>query len=95
MDGSGHTAVVHTLNETTMHQCGIELPVGRILVNSPSTFGMMGVSTALPLTFMLGSGSWGGNISTDAITWRHFINIKRLSLHVNDVVIPNTSLRTN
>jgi len=91
MDGSGHTAVVHTLNETIIHQCGIELPVGRILVNSPSTFGMMGVSTALPLTFMLGSGSWGGNISTDAITWRHFVNIKRLSLHVNDVVIPNTS----
>ena len=91
MDGSGHTAVVHTQDPAMMHQCALELPVGRMLVNSPSTFGMMGVSTALPLAFMLGSGSWGGNISTEAITWRHLVNIKRLSMHVQDVIVPDVA----
>ena len=90
-DGAGHTAVVHTNDPHMIDKCAVELPAGRILANTPATFGMMGVSTELPLSFMLGSGSWGKNISTDAITWRHFLNIKRLALHVNDIKVPELS----
>jgi len=86
-EGAGHTAVIHSDNQDYIDYFAEHIPAGRILVNTPSTFGMMGVSTDLPLSFMLGSGSWGGNLTTDAITWKHFLNIKRLATHTHDVSI--------
>lgn len=84
-DGAGHSAVIHTRDEDKIKTFAEKIPAGRILVNTPATFGMMGVSTKLNLSFMLGSGSWGGNITTEAITWRHLLNIKREARHAYDV----------
>ncbi|WP_086933342.1 aldehyde dehydrogenase family protein [Agarilytica rhodophyticola] len=83
--GAGHTASIFTNSGDNIDNFANHLFAGRLLVNTPATFGMMGVSTDLPLSFMLGSGSWGGNLTTDAVTWRDFINIKRLAHHTNDI----------
>lgn len=77
--GAGHTAVIHTEDRLLAEQFAARVPAGRILVNTPATFGMMGVTTELPVAFMIGSGTWGGNITTEAITWRHLVNVKRLA----------------
>jgi len=84
-EGAGHTAVIHSNNQTYIDYFAEHIPAGRLLVNTPSTFGMMGISTDLPISFMLGSGSWGGNLTTDAITWKHLVNIKRLATHTVNV----------
>lgn len=85
IDGAGHTAVIHSQDKKKIDLFARKVPAGRLLVNTPATFGMMGVSTDLPLSFMLGCGSWGGNITTKAITWKDFLNIKRLATHQYDV----------
>lgn len=85
--GAGHTAVIHSNNQNYIDYFAEQIPAGRVLINTPSTFGMMGVSTDLPVSFMLGSGSWGGNLTTDAITWKHLLNIKRLATHTHNVPI--------
>jgi len=78
-DGSAHTAVIHSLNRQEVEHFAEVVPAGRLLVNTPATHGMLGDSTNIPVTFMLGCGSWGGNISTDGIQWRHLVNIKSLA----------------
>jgi len=83
--GVGHTASIFTHDPQIVEKFAETMPAGRLLINTPATFGMMGASTYFPLSFMLGSGTWGKNITTEAITWRHFVNIKRLSHHAKDV----------
>lgn len=78
--GAGHTAVIHTEDEGRIRRFGLCIPAGRLLVNTPATHGMLGVTTGLPLSFMLGCGTFGGNTTTDAINYRHLLNIKRLAL---------------
>jgi len=91
-NGAGHTASVFTNAPQNIDQFAKRMPAGRLLVNTPATFGMMGVSTELPISFMLGSGSWGKNLSTDAVIWRDFVNIKRLARHAYKV---NTNIEYN
>lgn len=85
LDGAGHTAVIHTETPSLVARFAEMMPAGRILVNTPSTFGMMGVSTRLPTSFVVGSGTFGGNSTTDGITFRHLLNIKRVARHAFDV----------
>jgi len=56
-----------------------KLPVGRVLVNTPAITGGMGYSTDLEPSFMLGTGTWSGSITSDNVTALHLINIKRVA----------------
>ncbi|HEY8066893.1 MAG TPA: aldehyde dehydrogenase family protein [Methylosinus sp.] len=78
-EGAGHTAVIHSSDPVEIDAFATAMPAGRILVNTSATHGMLGETSDLPVSFMQGSGSWGGNGTTDPITWRHLVNIKRLA----------------
>jgi len=71
--------VLHTHDDARIRRFAEIIPAGRLLVNTPATLGMLGVTTDLPLSFMLGCGTFGGNTTTDAINFRHLLNIKRLA----------------
>lgn len=91
VDGEGHSAVIHSYDPSEVDAFAEAIPAGRLLVNAPATSGMMGVSTDLPLSFMVGSGSYGKNITTDNIGWKHLVNIKRVAFckeHVNILTNP-------
>jgi acetaldehyde dehydrogenase (acetylating) len=55
------------------------LPAGRVLVNTPCLHGGMGYSTDIEPSFMLGTGTWSGSITSDNVTALHLINIKRVA----------------
>ncbi len=76
--GWGHTAVIHCDSGETIARYS-ELPVGRVLVNTPAIIGGMGYSTDLEPSFMLGTGTWSGSITSDNVTALHLINIKRVA----------------
>ena len=58
----------------------VEQPVaGRILVNSPSVQGVVGLTSRLEPSFTLGCGTFGGNSTTDNVSFRHLLNIKRVA----------------
>jgi len=76
--GWGHTAVIHSDNSETIARYS-ELPVGRVLVNTPAIIGGMGYATDLEPSFMLGTGTWSGSITSDNVTALHLINIKRVA----------------
>ena len=68
-------------------QFGLKKPAFRICVNTPTTHGSIGLTTGLDPAMTLGCGGWGGNITSDNITPRHLLNIKRLAYEVRPAVV--------
>jgi acetaldehyde dehydrogenase (acetylating) len=80
--GMGHTMSVHSKNDDVVLQFGLKKPAFRICVNTPTTHGSIGLTTGLDPAMTLGCGGWGGNITSDNITPKHLLNIKRLAYEV-------------
>lgn len=77
-EGWGHSAIVHSDNPEIVAKFA-SVPTGRVLVNTPGIMGGMGYSTDLEPSFMLGTGTWSGSITSDNVTALHLINIKRVA----------------
>ncbi len=77
--GMGHTASIHSQNESAVKQYGLGVPAFRVVVNSSSVHGSIGYSTNLFPAMTLGCGSPGGNITSDNIGPQHLMNIKRVA----------------
>ena len=77
--GMGHTMSIHSRNDQIILEFGLKKPAYRIVVNTPTTHGSIGLTTGLDPSMTLGCGGWGGNITSDNISPRHLINIKRLA----------------
>jgi acetaldehyde dehydrogenase/alcohol dehydrogenase len=71
--------VTHSRNQALVERFGEAMPASRILVNAPGSHGCGGMTTGLECSFMLGCGTFGGNSTTDNITYRHLLNIKRVA----------------
>ncbi|MBM3776897.1 MAG: aldehyde dehydrogenase family protein [Acidimicrobiia bacterium] len=80
--GMGHTMSIHSENEQIILEFGLKKPAFRICVNTPTTHGSIGLTTGLDPAMTLGCGGWGGNITSDNITPRHLLNIKRLAYEI-------------
>jgi acetaldehyde dehydrogenase (acetylating) len=83
--GMGHTMSIHSQNEQVILEFGLKKPAFRIVVNTPTTHGSIGLSTGLDPAMTLGCGGYGGNITSDNISPRHLLNIKRLAYEVTPV----------
>jgi acetaldehyde dehydrogenase (acetylating) len=84
--GMGHTMAIHSQNEQVILEFGLHKPAFRVIVNSPTTHGSVGLSTGLDPAMTLGCGGYGGNITSDNISPRHLLNIKRLAYELTPVV---------
>ena len=83
--GMGHTASIHTQNRDAAREYGIRMPVSRVVVNSPSTHGAIGFTTDLEPSMTLGCGSWGGNVTSDNISPRHLLDVKRIAFETKPI----------
>jgi acetaldehyde dehydrogenase (acetylating) len=83
--GMGHTAGIHTRSREAAVRFGAEMPASRITVNTPTTHGAIGFSTALPPSMTLGCGSWGGNVTSDNVSPLHLLDIKRVAFETRPV----------
>jgi acetaldehyde dehydrogenase (acetylating) len=77
--GMGHTMSIHSRDERIILEFGLKKPAFRIVVNTPTTHGSIGLTTGLDPAMTLGCGGYGGNITSDNISPRHLLNIKRLA----------------
>ena len=84
--GMGHTMSIHSQNDQVILEFGLKKPAFRIVVNTPTTHGSVGLSTGLDPAMTLGCGGYGGNITSDNISPRHLLNIKRLAYEVTPTV---------
>jgi acetaldehyde dehydrogenase (acetylating) len=85
--GMGHTMSIHSRNDDVILQFGLKKPAYRIVVNTPTTHGSIGLTTGLDPSMTLGCGGYGGNITSDNISPRHLLNIKRLAYEVTPAIV--------
>ncbi len=83
--GMGHTAGMHTRDRDAAVRYGEAMPASRVVINSPTTHGAIGFSTALPPSMTLGCGSWGGNVTSDNVSPHHLMDIKRVAFETRPV----------
>ena len=81
--GMGHTMSIHSRDDDVILQFGLKKPAYRIVVNTPTTHGSIGLTTGLDPAMTLGCGGYGGNITSDNISPRHLLNIKRLAYEIS------------
>ncbi|MGH9175179.1 MAG: aldehyde dehydrogenase family protein, partial [Vicinamibacterales bacterium] len=89
--GMGHTMSIHSRNEQVILEFGLHKPAYRIVVNTPTTHGSIGLSTGLDPAMTLGCGGFGGNITSDNISPKHLLNIKRLAYETRSVTQPGAT----
>jgi sulfoacetaldehyde dehydrogenase len=87
--GRGHSCSIHTTRDDRVRELGLQAPVSRIMVRQPQCYANSGdYVNGMPFSLTLGCGTWGGNIASENITWKHFINTTWVSLPI-DPVIPS------
>lgn len=83
--GVGHTLVIHSNDKEVIMKFALEKPAFRIVVNTPSSVGAVGYTTALTPSMTLGPGTWGGSIVSENVSAKHLMNIKTLAFEVRPV----------
>ncbi len=78
--GMGHSAVIHCQDEAIIEEFATTMPVGRVIINQPSSQGAIGdiYNTNLP-SLTLGCGSYGHNSTTSNVSAVNLINKKRVA----------------
>lgn len=77
--GIGHTAVIHAREEARVSEFARRVPAYRVLVNTSSPQGSVGITTNLQPSMTLGCGAAGGNVTSDNVGPQHLINVKRVA----------------
>jgi sulfoacetaldehyde dehydrogenase len=81
--GTGHSSGIFTFDEGKIKKMGDTMRSSRIMVRQPMVAGNGGAFfNGMPSTVTLGCGTWGGNITTENIHWRHFINVTWLAMPI-------------
>ena len=88
--GLGHSLAIHASDEKVITEFAHKKPVFRILINTPTSQGAVGLTTSLTPSMTLSTGSWGGGIYTDNISAYHLLNIKRVAYETNPINISTT-----
>jgi sulfoacetaldehyde dehydrogenase len=85
--GRGHSCGLHTTSEANVERIGLEMDVCRLLINQIQVFGNGGsFDNGLGFTLSMGGGSWAGNNIDENLSYRHFLNITRVSRTIPEVV---------
>ena len=79
--GEGHSVSLHSERDERRVQLALFANVGRVVCNMPHAHANSGGwNSGLPFTDSLGCGSWAGNLTSDNINWRHFLNYTWLAV---------------
>lgn len=85
--GEGHSVSIHSLNEGRQFELALKVNVGRVNCNMPHAMANSGSwFNGQPFTDSLGCGTWAGNMTTDNINYRHFLNYTWLSVPIEEYI---------
>ncbi|MFJ9498601.1 aldehyde dehydrogenase family protein [Brevibacillus centrosporus] len=73
--GKGHSCGIYSFNDDHIHRLGLAAPVSRIMVRQPQSKANAGAfNNGMPMTSSLGCGTWGGNIVSENVHLKHYMN---------------------
>ena len=73
--GRGHSVGIFSYDDDHIHRLALAAPVSRIMVRQPQSKANAGSATnGMPMTSSMGCGTWGGNIVSENIALKHYMN---------------------
>lgn len=90
--GLGHTCGIHTSKDANVTALANATKTSRVMVNQNLNEGAGSPRNGLPFTLSLSCGTWGGNITTENVNARHFVNLTWVSRPITPAVITQESL---
>lgn len=73
--GKGHSCGIYSFNDDHIHRLALRAPVTRIMVRQPQSKANAGsFGNGMPMTSSLGCGTWGGNIVSENVALKHYMN---------------------
>jgi sulfoacetaldehyde dehydrogenase len=78
--GKGHSCGIYSFNDDHIHRLALVAPVSRIMVRQVQSRSNAGTFTnGMPMTSSMGCGVWGGNITNENISLKHYMNVTWVS----------------
>ena len=90
--GLGHTCGIHTSSDASVERLAMTTRTARVLVNQNLNEGAGSPRNGLPFTLSLSCGTWGGNITTENVNARHFVNLTWVSRPIEPKTISEEAL---
>jgi len=73
--GKGHSCGIYSFDDDHIARLAQVAPVSRIMVRQPQSKANAGAfNNGMPMTSSLGCGTWGGNITSENIHLKHYMN---------------------
>nr|BBD50144.1 alcohol dehydrogenase [Haliea sp. ETY-M] len=89
--GQGHTCGIHTSSDEHVTALAMHTKTARVMVNQNLNEGAGSPRNGLPYTLSLSCGTWGGNITTENVNARHYVNLTWVS---RPIAPKDTSLKS-
>lgn len=81
--GTGHSCGIYSHNDDHIHRLALVAPVSRIMVRQVQSSSNAGTFTnGMPMTSSMGCGVWGGNITNENISLKHYMNVTWVSVPI-------------
>ncbi len=78
--GKGHSCGIYSFNDEHIHRLALLAPVSRMMVRQVQSRSNAGTFTnGMPMTSSMGCGTWGGNITNENISLKHYMNVTWVS----------------
>jgi len=78
--GKGHSCGIYSFDDDHIHRLALAAPVSRIMVRQVQSSSNAGTFTnGMPMTSSMGCGVWGGNITNENISLKHYMNVTWVS----------------
>jgi sulfoacetaldehyde dehydrogenase len=83
--GKGHSCGIYSFNQDHIHRLALAAPVSRIMVRQPQSKANAGAfNNGMPMTSSLGCGTWGGNIISENVHLKHYMNTTWVSVPIKE-----------
>jgi sulfoacetaldehyde dehydrogenase len=83
--GKGHSCGIYSFDQDHIHRLALTAPVSRIMVRQPQSKANAGAfNNGMPMTSSLGCGTWGGNIVSENVHLKHYMNTTWVSVPIKE-----------
>jgi len=78
--GKGHSCGIYSFIDEHIDKLAMAMPVSRMMVRQPQSKANSGSFTnGMPMTSSMGCGTWGGNITNENLSLKHYMNVTWVS----------------
>jgi sulfoacetaldehyde dehydrogenase len=78
--GRGHSCGIYSFDDEHINRLALMAPVSRIMVRQVQSSSNAGTFTnGMPMTSSMGCGIWGGNITNENVSLKHYMNVTWVS----------------